>query len=186
VNLRRKTDVPEAVSEAQPESTPPSADVGAAAASPQQHAVPESIIPDVDEPRRLARPDALRSTTSTPTMDRHRRPAPSPLATAGHHRHSLDDIDTTPTASPQSLSTPRPAAAAVVDISGSGDRHRDAKGSAPLLSAPSPARHQAAPSDAGLDQQWIMKMASEIARRVYDEKRRQGAWEDAPPAYEAT
>lgn len=41
-----------------------------------------------------------------------------------------------------------------------------------------------------LEQAWIMKMAGEIAKRVYDEKKRQrGPWdeqEDAPPAYEAT
>lgn len=41
-----------------------------------------------------------------------------------------------------------------------------------------------------LEQAWIMKMAGEIARRVYDEKRRNpGFWEDRdeipPPAYEA-
>lgn len=41
-----------------------------------------------------------------------------------------------------------------------------------------------------LEQAWIMKMAGEIARRVYDEKRRNaGFWEDQddapPPAYEA-
>ncbi|KFH49080.1 Mitochondrial distribution and morphology protein-like protein [Hapsidospora chrysogenum ATCC 11550] len=46
-----------------------------------------------------------------------------------------------------------------------------------------------------LEQAWVMRMAGEIARRVYDEKKRQGApsagasmWgeqEDAPPAYEA-
>lgn len=46
-----------------------------------------------------------------------------------------------------------------------------------------------------LEQAWIMKMAGEIARRVYDEKKRQGdssasasIWSeqgDAPPAYEA-
>ncbi|TPX10872.1 uncharacterized protein E0L32_008261 [Thyridium curvatum] len=40
-----------------------------------------------------------------------------------------------------------------------------------------------------LDQAWIMKMAGEIARRVYDEKRRNPAlWDErdeAPPAYEA-
>ena len=43
-----------------------------------------------------------------------------------------------------------------------------------------------------LEQAWIMKMAGEIARRVYDEKnrRQQGLWEDSsdsppPPAYEA-
>jgi distribution and morphology protein 34 len=43
-----------------------------------------------------------------------------------------------------------------------------------------------------LDQDWVMKMASEIARRVYDEKRSQqrGKWNEAedapPPAYEAS
>ncbi|TFB04950.1 Mitochondrial distribution and morphology protein 34 [Trichoderma ghanense] len=43
-----------------------------------------------------------------------------------------------------------------------------------------------------LDQDWVMKMASEIARRVYDEKRSQqrGKWSEAedapPPAYEAS
>ena len=42
-----------------------------------------------------------------------------------------------------------------------------------------------------LEQAWIMKMAGEIARRVYDEKNRhQGTWEESesppPPAYEAT
>ncbi|KOS21310.1 Mitochondrial distribution and morphology protein 34 [Escovopsis weberi] len=53
------------------------------------------------------------------------------------------------------------------------------------------------PSHAGssnrvLEEAWVMKMASEIARRVYDEKRRhkQGLWEEnedaPPPAYEAT
>ncbi|POR34103.1 Mitochondrial distribution and morphology protein 34 [Tolypocladium paradoxum] len=42
-----------------------------------------------------------------------------------------------------------------------------------------------------LEQAWIMKMAGEIARRVYDEKNRQqrGMWDDSenppPPAYEA-
>ncbi|TWU73720.1 ERMES complex subunit [Metarhizium rileyi] len=41
-----------------------------------------------------------------------------------------------------------------------------------------------------LEQAWIMKMAGEIARRVYDEKKRQqGSWEEVesapPPAYEA-
>ncbi|KAH7170426.1 hypothetical protein EDB81DRAFT_163680 [Dactylonectria macrodidyma] len=41
-----------------------------------------------------------------------------------------------------------------------------------------------------LEQAWIMKMAGEIAKRVYDEKNRQrGTWEDGedapPPAYEA-
>jgi distribution and morphology protein 34 len=41
-----------------------------------------------------------------------------------------------------------------------------------------------------LEQAWIMKMAGEIARRVYDEKRRNpGFWEERdempPPAYEA-
>ncbi|PHH64664.1 hypothetical protein CDD81_4105 [Ophiocordyceps australis] len=41
-----------------------------------------------------------------------------------------------------------------------------------------------------LEQAWIMKMAGEIARRVYDEKKRHGdsLWDDAehpPPAYEA-
>ncbi|KHN99452.1 mitochondrial distribution and morphology protein 34 [Metarhizium album ARSEF 1941] len=41
-----------------------------------------------------------------------------------------------------------------------------------------------------LEQAWIMKMAGEIARRVYDEKNRQrGIWEEGegapPPAYEA-
>jgi distribution and morphology protein 34 len=40
-----------------------------------------------------------------------------------------------------------------------------------------------------LEQAWIMKMAGEIARRVYNEKRRNpGFWEDRddvpPPAYE--
>lgn len=43
-----------------------------------------------------------------------------------------------------------------------------------------------------LDQDWVMKMASEIARRVYDEKRSQqrGKWDESedapPPAYEAS
>ncbi len=41
-----------------------------------------------------------------------------------------------------------------------------------------------------LEQAWIMKMAGEIARRVYDEKKRRGdIWaetDDAPPAYQAT
>ena len=43
-----------------------------------------------------------------------------------------------------------------------------------------------------LEQAWIMKMAGEIARRVYDEKQRRGGqfWvegDDAPPpAYQAT
>jgi distribution and morphology protein 34 len=50
------------------------------------------------------------------------------------------------------------------------------------------------PSDTSsviLEQAWIMKMAGEIARRVYDEKRRNPhLWEDReeapPPAYEAS
>ncbi|KAK5990156.1 Mitochondrial distribution and morphology protein 34 [Cladobotryum mycophilum] len=43
-----------------------------------------------------------------------------------------------------------------------------------------------------LEEAWVMKMASEIARRVYDEKKRQneGMWDESegapPPAYEAT
>ncbi|KAH7041141.1 uncharacterized protein B0I36DRAFT_371475 [Microdochium trichocladiopsis] len=55
-------------------------------------------------------------------------------------------------------------------------------------------RHKPAGSESSviLEQAWIMKMAGEIARRVYDEKQRHGGdpWadrEDAPPpAYEAT
>lgn len=55
-------------------------------------------------------------------------------------------------------------------------------------------RHRPAGSESSviLEQAWIMKMAGEIARRVYDEKQRHGGdpWgdrEDAPPpAYEAT
>ncbi|CAM1505465.1 Fc.00g111020.m01.CDS01 [Cosmosporella sp. VM-42] len=53
-------------------------------------------------------------------------------------------------------------------------------------------RDQSASSDTSsviLEQAWIMKMAGEIAKRVYDEKnRQQNLWderEDAPPAYEA-
>ncbi|KAM5351441.1 hypothetical protein ACJ41O_004164 [Fusarium nematophilum] len=57
----------------------------------------------------------------------------------------------------------------------------------------SPLENQSASSDTSsviLEQAWIMKMAGEIAKRVYDEKNRQrSAWderEDAPPpAYEA-
>lgn len=54
-------------------------------------------------------------------------------------------------------------------------------------------RREAAQSDTSsviLEQAWIMKMAGEIARRVYEEKHRNpGFWEDreeAPPAYEAS
>lgn len=54
------------------------------------------------------------------------------------------------------------------------------------------AHDQSAASDTSsviLEQAWIMKMAGEIAKRVYDEKnRQQRMWdegEDAPPAYEA-
>ncbi|KAH6610426.1 mitochondrial distribution and morphology 34 [Trichoderma cornu-damae] len=48
------------------------------------------------------------------------------------------------------------------------------------------------PSPDLLDQDWVMRMASEIARRVYDEKRSQqrGKWDESedapPPAYEAS
>lgn len=56
-----------------------------------------------------------------------------------------------------------------------------------------PVRDQSVCSDTSsviLEQAWIMKMAGEIAKRVYDEKnRQQRVWderEDAPPAYEAT
>lgn len=57
-----------------------------------------------------------------------------------------------------------------------------------------PADQQCSSSDTSsviLEQAWIMKMAGEIAKRVYDEKqRRQGNWEGdsehvPPPAYEA-
>lgn len=52
---------------------------------------------------------------------------------------------------------------------------------------------QAAPPAGSLEQDWILKMAGEIARRVYDEKNRHqpqgGIWDDRedapPPAYEA-
>ncbi|ROT38324.1 hypothetical protein SODALDRAFT_278306 [Sodiomyces alkalinus F11] len=53
---------------------------------------------------------------------------------------------------------------------------------------------QEQPATPGLDPDWIMKMAGEIARRVYDEKTRHqppgGFWEERedvpPPAYEAS
>ncbi|KAJ3511670.1 hypothetical protein NM208_g15406 [Fusarium decemcellulare] len=57
----------------------------------------------------------------------------------------------------------------------------------------SPFDHQGTGSETSsviLEQAWIMKMAGEIAKRVYDEKNRQrGAWDERedvpPPAYEA-
>ena len=54
-----------------------------------------------------------------------------------------------------------------------------------------PAENSSDTSSVILEQAWIMKMAGEIARRVYDEKqRRQGIWEEGseaapPPTYEA-
>lgn len=60
--------------------------------------------------------------------------------------------------------------------------------------APEPWEKRGPESDTSsviLEQAWIMKMAGEIARRVYDEKRRNpGFWEERdeipPPAYEAS
>ncbi|OAA54074.1 ddhd domain containing protein [Niveomyces insectorum RCEF 264] len=58
---------------------------------------------------------------------------------------------------------------------------------------PSKTFHSAAYPDSSsvMEKEWIMKMASEIARRVYDENRKQPVfWDDRddtpPPAYEAT
>lgn len=64
----------------------------------------------------------------------------------------------------------------------------------PHPSTPEKAPIQDQPATPGLDQDWIMKMAGEIARRVYDEKTRHqppgGFWEERedvpPPAYEAS
>lgn len=64
---------------------------------------------------------------------------------------------------------------------------------ATLERASTPMREQASgssdTSSVILEQAWIMKMAGEIARRVYDEKNRQTEWDEAeslpPPAYEA-
>ena len=54
--------------------------------------------------------------------------------------------------------------------------------------APGPQRAIENPSII-LEQAWVMKMAGEIARRVYDEKNRDPLWEereDVPPPYEAS
>ncbi|KID79969.1 Mitochondrial distribution and morphology protein 34 [Metarhizium brunneum] len=60
----------------------------------------------------------------------------------------------------------------------------------PIRDQQSQASNSSDTSSVILEQAWIMKMAGEIARRVYDEKNRhQGIWEEGesapPPAYEA-
>jgi distribution and morphology protein 34 len=60
----------------------------------------------------------------------------------------------------------------------------------PIREQQSQASNSSDTSSVILEQAWIMKMAGEIARRVYDEKnRQQGIWEESetapPPAYEA-
>lgn len=71
---------------------------------------------------------------------------------------------------------------------------RTEKDKSPLSSCEkAPVPEPAAQEQTGLEQDWIMKMAGEIARRVYDEKNRQqqgGVWAERedipPPAYEAS
>ncbi|KAG6226651.1 hypothetical protein E4U26_002254 [Claviceps purpurea] len=67
---------------------------------------------------------------------------------------------------------------------------RERKGPIPIKEPYQPSGGSSDTSSVILEQAWIMKMAGEIARRVYDEKHRQhGVWEHAdtapPPAYEA-
>ncbi|CAK7267242.1 ERMES complex subunit [Sporothrix epigloea] len=63
--------------------------------------------------------------------------------------------------------------------------------SSPLARTPTTTQLSTVPdSSPVLEKDWIMKMASEIARRVYDENRKNPVFwddrDDAPPAYEAT
>jgi distribution and morphology protein 34 len=189
VNLRRKTETPEdTIQETQSEApaTPSESDSASIRAPLSEPLLVPAVLDEAEDEqlgrRFLGRAESPRAAspkleTAPLSVDRHRRPLPNPLHMSP--RHSLDDIDTTPTSSPQATSPPKATGVFF---------EKERKVSTPLLSAGIPGiRNQSAPSDIALDQQWIMKMASEIARRVYDEKRREaGSWDDAPPAYEAS
>jgi distribution and morphology protein 34 len=172
VNLRRaKPDAAEPTAADETLSEP-------AAPTPSEDGA--SVQPPFSDPTLVpAIPEELDEDFSDLRTRHPARPPPSPGHMTSHHL-GIDGSDGIPSP-PQAVSPPRTVSF--------GSKEK-ATG---LLSAGMPGiRHKAAPSDVMLDQQWIMKMAGEIARRVYDEKRRQaeGPWDERddapPPAYEAT
>jgi mitochondrial distribution and morphology protein 34 len=94
----------------------------------------------------------------------------------------------------QNIPTVSVASSPATEVAAQSPQHTVEKSSAPPRlatseKAPVPAPASETSSDMQ-EQAWIMKMAGEIARRVYDEKnRREGIWNDRedvpPPAYEA-
>ena len=178
VNLRKKAATSGTVSETVSEADEPSSD-SASIQAPMSEPLMSTAIPEDPEPEVIP-------TTSSPGKVRFRSPAEqsrSPLSPSvfGQQQPSapitLEQPKTTSSSKP-----PIPEQEPERPV-----RTADSK-------APTSWEKRAGPesdtSSVILEQAWIMKMAGEIARRVYDEKRRNpGFWEERdeipPPAYEA-
>ena len=173
VNLRRTKSeavTPETMSEA---SDTASVDV------PLSEPAAEAILEEMEEGSVVAEAPTPNKVRFRPSEER-----PSPLrfsleSETRKQSQSLDEIASSMKTSNQTFESMRKA-------------HEAAMASANSGKEKAPVRDQSACSDTSsviLEQAWIMKMAGEIAKRVYDEKnRQQRMWderEDAPPAYEA-
>ncbi|KAL1869083.1 hypothetical protein VTK73DRAFT_3391 [Phialemonium thermophilum] len=185
VNLRRNTSASEPASEAG-DSTLDTASIQVPASEPalvMPSSIPEEVEPQEENtlgtqmPGKVRfRPSLEKSRATTEALQSLNRPRPAcaPVTLTAQQEVS----------SPEENSKPKAAEAEqpeYVDIK------------APLFGEHS--RRRGGPgsdtSSVILEQAWIMKMAGEIARRVYDEKHRNpGFWEDQddapPPAYEAS
>ncbi|KAL2752455.1 hypothetical protein ACRALDRAFT_2111831 [Sodiomyces alcalophilus JCM 7366] len=166
VNLRRSKKVDDSV---QSEAGETSADSASVVGPSSEPVMSEPSIPEVPEQPETTRPETPTKVRFLPsTFSEASTEVPSaPIMLARHH-----DARPAHAVPPcrKSVEQPQPSTPEKAPV------------------------QEEQPATPGVDQDWIMKMAGEIARRVYDEKTRHrepgGFWEERedipPPAYEAS
>lgn len=190
VNLRKKAAtsgiMSETVSEAEEDSASDSASIQAPLSEPlMSTAIPEE--PEVE----------MQATTSIPGKVRFRSLAEQTQEARGLSRPS--PLSPLPSSAPITMEQQQQQQSEATTVGAQEEQKQKQKEAArpekaPMSMSTGQWEKRGGPesdtSSVILEQAWIMKMAGEIARRVYDEKRRNpGFWEERdeipPPAYEA-
>jgi distribution and morphology protein 34 len=180
VNLRRKTATSETVSETNSEAGETASD-SASIQGPMSEPLMSTAIPE--EPELDGMPSI-----PTPGKVRFRAPVdqsqPRPRSPLSPPRFTSSSTPISESQHPQSSAQPSSQRQNLEQAT------RAAADTKPPVSWEKRGGPESDTSSVILEQAWIMKMAGEIARRVYDEKRRNpGFWEERdempPPAYEA-
>lgn len=191
VNLRRKTPASAPVSETTSEAGDTTSEAASSIEVPASEPLLPTTIPEEPEDDILPSMSASSRVRFRASVDKVKPPARTPL-NPNLYRPLASEEQGEPAATESPVAPTNQPTYQEIAAEKSVPITTDSKASPRLGEQVGPRRGPTSDtSSVILEQAWIMKMAGEIARRVYDEKNRNASfWEDQddapPPAYEAT